>query len=302
MNRSDKASDMGKPVSVSVIIPFYNEIGWLSEAIGSVLRQTYPIHEIIVINDGSKEDVSALLNLYEGKIRYFYKENGGPSSARNLGIDLATGDYLSFLDSDDVWLPTKTEKQIKYMIKREAVWSHTAYETFDTVDGRTVKQVDIGKYDGMIFPKMLYSNPLATPSIIIKRDVLLKNPSWRFNEKMRYGQDQYLWMCIAQNYNICAMNEILTKVRMRGSNAALRARVQLRAKALIYNYIIKGNVENVKEISASGMLAFKICTKGEKLLSVVERKLKKDWIIELCARLLYFVPWTFFKMNARKAS
>ena len=105
MNKSDKASDMKKPASVSVIIPFYNETGWLSEAIESVLRQTYPIHEIIVINDGSKEDVSALLNLYEGKIKYFYKENGGPSSARNLGINLATGDYLSFLDSDDVWLP-----------------------------------------------------------------------------------------------------------------------------------------------------------------------------------------------------
>lgn len=290
---------MKRSVTVSVIIPFYNEIGWLIEAIESVLQQTYPIHEIIVINDGSKEDVSALLNLYKDKIRYYYKENGGPSSARNLGIELATGDYISFLDSDDIWLPTKMEIQMETMIKQNAVWSHAAYETFDTVDGKIVKQIDISKYNGMIFPQMLYSNPIATPSLVIKRDVLLKNPSWRFNERMRYGQDQYLWMCIAQKYDICAINDVLVKVRVRGSNAALRARVQLRAKALIYKYVIRGNAENEKRISASGRFAFKLCVRGEKVLALLECKLKKDKIIELCARMMYVVPWTLFKINAK---
>src|SRR5690554_2836035 len=97
---------------VSVIIPFYNGVEWLCEAVQSVLDQTYKNFEIIVVNDGSPEDVSGLLSKYGNKIIYRYKENGCAATARNLAMEIATGEYLAFLDSDDLWLPAKTEKQI----------------------------------------------------------------------------------------------------------------------------------------------------------------------------------------------
>ena len=100
---------------VSVIIPFYNGITRLSEAVQSAINQTYNNLEIIIVNDGSPEDVSDFLEKYGDDIKYFYKENGGPASARNFAIQKATGDYIAFLDSDDIWLPTKTEKQIQFI-------------------------------------------------------------------------------------------------------------------------------------------------------------------------------------------
>ena len=95
---------------VSVIIPFYSRLDWLYEAIESVLAQTYPIHEIILVNDGSKEDLTEFLDKYGKRIIYLKQENAGPAAARNNGIRRATGDYIAFEDSDDVWMPTKLEK------------------------------------------------------------------------------------------------------------------------------------------------------------------------------------------------
>ena len=100
---------------VSVIIPFYNGVNWLCEAVQSVLDQTYKNVEIIVVNDGSPENVQSFLDKYGTLVNYNYQENQGPAVARNLGMHLATGDYLAYLDSDDVWVPTKLEKQIGFM-------------------------------------------------------------------------------------------------------------------------------------------------------------------------------------------
>ena len=87
--------------TVSVIIPFYSNIDWLYEAMDSVLAQTYPIHEVILVNDGSKEDMSEFLTMYGDKIIYLYQDNAGPATARNNGIRHATWDYIAFEDSDD---------------------------------------------------------------------------------------------------------------------------------------------------------------------------------------------------------
>ena len=101
--------------TVSVIIPFYSQLNWLYEAIESVLAQTYPIHEIILIDDRSKENLTTILEKYGNKVKYVRQKNEGPATARNNGIRMATGDYIAFEDSDDIWLPTKIEKQVAFM-------------------------------------------------------------------------------------------------------------------------------------------------------------------------------------------
>jgi len=100
---------------VSVIIPFYSNISWLAEAIDSVLDQTFKDFEIIVVNDGSPEDDIVFLEIYQNRIKYFKTENKGPAHARNFGIEVAQAEYLAFLDSDDLWMPTKLAKQIELM-------------------------------------------------------------------------------------------------------------------------------------------------------------------------------------------
>jgi glycosyltransferase involved in cell wall biosynthesis len=284
--------------SVSVIIPFYSGVEWLREAVESVINQTYKPTEIIVVNDGSKENVDDFLYEYGERIKYIIKENGGPATARNMGIEIANGEFIAFLDSDDLWLPQKLEKQIKYMIDNGCVWSHTGYETFNTdgEKGNVIKSVNISKFEGMIYPKMLFSNPIATPGIIIKKEILMTHPLWRFNNEMRYGQDQYLWSNIATEYKLGAINEPLVRVRIRGSNAALRARVQLRARAIIYNKVVKPNQNSKYRIRGVGLLGFKICVFGEQILCWFEKRSKSSVFLEFVSKLLYFFPWIMFKL------
>lgn len=98
---------------VSVIIPTYNRAKTIERTVNSVLAQTWKAIEIIVVDDGSTDQTPEVLHRYGDKIRVIRQKNGGPAAARNTGIKAATGDIISFLDSDDLWLPDKTERQMR---------------------------------------------------------------------------------------------------------------------------------------------------------------------------------------------
>ncbi|EGP5645247.1 glycosyltransferase family 2 protein, partial [Enterococcus faecium] len=112
---------MKNNILVSVIIPFYNQKFWLEQAVDSVLKQTHQFFEIIVVNDGSLESIEDIDNK-DKRIRVIEKKNGGPASARNLGMKLSNGKYIAFLDSDDIWLPNKLEVQLNFMIDNNVSW------------------------------------------------------------------------------------------------------------------------------------------------------------------------------------
>src|SRR3990172_2985097 len=100
---------------VSVVIPTYNSAQFIGEAVRSVLEQTYSHHEVIVVDDGSTDNSEDVLRLFGERIQYIHQENRGPSAARNGGIRLAKGDYICFLDADDLWLPGELEVQVSFM-------------------------------------------------------------------------------------------------------------------------------------------------------------------------------------------
>ena len=100
---------------VSAIIPTYNRAHIICEAVDSILAQTYPHIEVIVVDDGSKDGTLARLQQYGDRIRVITQANAGPAAARNRGIAAARGDLIAFLDSDDIWLPTKIERQVALM-------------------------------------------------------------------------------------------------------------------------------------------------------------------------------------------
>src|ERR1044071_7624837 len=100
------------PPLVSVIIPTYNRWSYLQMAIDSVLTQTYPNIEIIVVDDGSTDRTAEMLDSYENRIQVIHQKNQGGTNARNTGVQISKGDYLTFLDHDDLMFPTKLERQI----------------------------------------------------------------------------------------------------------------------------------------------------------------------------------------------
>lgn len=99
-------------MKISVVIPAYNSEGFIAKAIESVLRQTHPVHEIIVVDDGSRDRTAEVAAACSPLVRAVKQTNGGPASARNHGVRLATGDWIALLDADDTWLPHKLERQI----------------------------------------------------------------------------------------------------------------------------------------------------------------------------------------------
>src|SRR5579863_4931679 len=99
--------------TVSVVIPTYNYARFLGQAIDSVLAQTCPVKEIIVVDDGSTDDTFNVLARYGPAVRALKQKNCGPAAARNRGVGIAGGDLIAFLDADDFWMPDKLAKQVR---------------------------------------------------------------------------------------------------------------------------------------------------------------------------------------------
>jgi len=99
-------------VKVSTIIPAYNAERTIAQAIDSALSQDYKGHEVVVINDGSTDSTTAILQKYASQIQVITQSNGGLSAARNAGVGGSTGKYLAFLDADDIWLPGKLKTMV----------------------------------------------------------------------------------------------------------------------------------------------------------------------------------------------
>lgn len=273
---------------VSVIIPFYKCVKWLCEAVDSVLKQDYANYEIIVVNDGSSEDVSEFLDRYQNKIRYFHKENGGAASARNLGIRESKGEYIAFLDSDDLWKENKLSLQIAEMIKRNAVWSYTDFEIFGDKIKTSVRHIikkDTGVYN-------FVSPYIGTPTVLIKKDVLTANNLF-FDEEFRYGEDSLLWNILISRFPVLYLKKNLARVRIRGNNAGRRAAVQIKARVKIYDKCMQLIPNYKKKCSFIYKVAILLCRFG--CLFVKENTINE--FNELIAKGCFICPYLLFKID-----
>lgn len=141
------AARMADPL-VSVVIPNYNYARFLGQAIDSVLAQTYPSVEIVVVDDGSKDESAHVLRQYEGRVRPILQVNQGVSAARNNGIAASRGEAIAFLDSDDVWDPRKIELQVRKLEDPAVGLVHSGIEYVDS-NGRSLA-VDLAGAEGKI--------------------------------------------------------------------------------------------------------------------------------------------------------
>lgn len=287
---------------VSVIIPFYNNVKWLEEAVDSVLNQTYKKFEIIIINDGSPEDDRVFLEHYKKSIIYKKVKNSGPAVARNLGIELAKGGYIAFLDSDDLWLSKKLEKQVELMERTQANWSHTNYALFWHQQPTRVKSQNLELFSGNIFPKSLLATHIATPCVMIRTSYIKPRLDLRFNAAMRYGQDYFLWLNLSVEEPLHLVREELCLVRMRGSNTAVRARAHIQVRAQVWESLkddpkqIFSKTKNSKIIQ----IIYRLCKKENDFLKKVEKRGNVGSRgVEIISRLIYSLPYLSFKLMYR---
>ncbi|RPJ76371.1 MAG: glycosyltransferase family 2 protein [Alphaproteobacteria bacterium] len=187
---------------ISVIIPTYNRSRVLLRAIDSVLAQSFKNFELIVVDDGSTDETSELLAplIKLNQIKYLKQENAGVSAARNIGARNASGEYITFLDSDDEWLPSKLQEQVRFfesnpsfrIVYGDEVWIR---------NGRRVNQKAIHKKSGgWIFSECVQQCLIAPSSVMIEKKLFFEMGG--FDEKFVVCEDYDLWLKISATFEI----------------------------------------------------------------------------------------------------
>ena len=210
---------MDKLPFVSIIIPVYNGANYLREAIDSALLQTYKNIEIIVVNDGSNDndDTRNIALSYGDKIRYFEKENGGVSSALNLGINNMRGEYFSWLSHDDLYHPRKIQASIEAVMKaNDKTLSVVCNSDFLVMPERSLKKhflpykKNFNKY-GIYFFLCGMGVPLGC-SLLIHRSYFEKYGLFDVTKKTT--QDYYQWFKFYKNNSIIYVKDVLVHIRL----------------------------------------------------------------------------------------
>ena len=217
-------------MKISAVIPAYNSAQFIRAAISSIQAQTSPVDEIIVVDDGSSDDTEQVLAQLSANIIYHKQANQGPSAARNKGIELASGDWIAFLDADDQWTPDKISKQLQTLaaypelkliagdmaeidnddrlITESVLAKHQLLATFKHLAGHAVPNA---------LAALVRKNFIPTGTVLVKRDTVVD--AGLFSADIRFGEDLELWAKIATHHPISCLPDSLMLRRQHGNNA-----------------------------------------------------------------------------------
>ena len=213
--------------TVSVILPVFNRLEYLRPALDSVFAQTFSDWELVIADDGSDQPTRTYLKTLEGQPRItvvWLAHTGNPGAVRNAALREATGEYIAFLDSDDLWLPRKLERQVAALRSRpDCCWSYTGSVAFD--DTGQIK-ADYGPrpwtpYEGAIFEHLVTGDAaVPTPAVLVERGLLCQVGG--FDEQQRQFEDYDLWMRFALRSAVVLVNEPLTRIRVHQQHYSAR--------------------------------------------------------------------------------
>jgi len=194
---------------VSVILPTYNRAQHIVSTLNSVVEQTYDNFEIIVVDDGSTDNTYDIIAGFKKQspypVIYKYQNNKGPAAARNVGIKAASGEYIAFIDSDDIWHKDKIVKQLAIfrknnnisMVFSDMMLSENYEKKADSVFHAHNHQLKFSEHKDFYY-YLLNTNPIFTPTVMVKSECFEK--VGLFNEDYKFGEDYDMWVRIASNY------------------------------------------------------------------------------------------------------
>ena len=218
---------------ISIIIPTYNRASLLPQAIESVLKQTYLGWELLVVDDGSTDNTEEVLQRYlSSKIRYVKCPHLGlPAIARNVGIREARGEWIAFLDSDDIWLPERLERQMEVVQRRRdaSLVCTNAYRKTDETDSDDMKEYVSGpdRKAAIYFEDLVLENFVVTSTVLVRKDCLLELGGYDESRDLLASEDYDLWLRLSMHHKIEYLSEPLVIYRdvpeegIRGSQSRL---------------------------------------------------------------------------------
>jgi glycosyltransferase involved in cell wall biosynthesis len=242
---------------VSVIIPAYNAYDFIVETINSVVSQTYSPIEIIVVDDGSQDNTSELVQSTFGDgVKLLTQVNSGPSAARNRGILESTGEYIAFLDADDIWLPEKIENQIALMEKQADIvlicgdmldFDESGNERLSHFEknGLDERYFGNGLYVTDAFRKIYNKNFISTPTVVLRSSVL-KNTDL-FPVEFRFSEDYLFWLDVARFGKVAYQKEVYTRRRKHAANLTNETIENVRIRPMVLDRIAERHGEYLKE-------------------------------------------------------
>lgn len=200
--------------SISTIITAYNSEHFLGDAIDSALAQTHRAHEIIVVDDGSTDGTAKLVEGYRNSVRLIYQQNAGPAAARNHGVRAASGTWVAFLDSDDLWMPDKLQWQLARADATGVGFVYTNRENFGECAHVSRYQSDtVTLLEGDIYEQLLVRNFITLSSVMIRRDLFLQSGGFNENLSLKAVEDWELWLRIAARHHVALCSEPLVQYR-----------------------------------------------------------------------------------------
>jgi glycosyltransferase involved in cell wall biosynthesis len=212
-------------VSVAAVIPCYNAARFVADAVDSVLAQTYPVGDVIVVNDGSTDDSARILARYKSPVRVINQVNRGMASARNAGIDAVTSSLIAFLDADDRWHPRKTEEQVRFLRDRPDVALVFSDRSWIDANGRPVGAPLHRHPTEPSLRTLLQGNFIQPSTVLLKRAALEAD---RFDEALHGTEDWDLWLRLAVRCQFGYVDKPLVDYRLHGSNTSTKSESMLR--------------------------------------------------------------------------
>ena len=194
-------------MKISVIIPTFNRKKTLGRAIQSVMNQSLSPFEILIIDDGSNDGTEEWVKENFQNIKYIYQNNRGVSSARNIGIENANGDWVAFLDSDDEWLPNKLHEQVKAIESNPKIKFFHTNEIWIRNGVRVNQMKKHKKYGGYIFEKCLDICRISPSSVIMHKSIFQN--IGLFDERLPICEDYDMWLRITSQYEVFYSDKFL---------------------------------------------------------------------------------------------
>ena len=247
-------------MDISVVIPSYNRYEVLKRALESVYAQSHQAKEVIVIDDGSTDNTLQIKKDFPN-IKYFYQDNNGVSSARNLGINKASYQWLAFLDSDDEWHQDKLKFQVEFHTNNEDILISYTDERWirDNKEVKIPKKYQ--KVGGYIFDECLSHCFIAPSATIVHKNLLFE--TGLFDESLEVCEDYDLWLRVAHRNKIGLVNEkLITKHGGSEDQLSIKYWGMDRFRVLSLEKLLKQNISNSEPVIQTLVKKYTLLLKG----------------------------------------
>ena len=220
---------------VSIIMPVYNGQLYIIESIESVLAQTYENWELIIVNDGSTDKTEEIIFKFQNlsnKVKYFYKVNEGQVKATNFGILKSNGEYVAFLDSDDLWENDKLNRQINFILKNKNV--DFLYSKYNSIDENGNLLCTNNSHDSLNHYKDLLKRCfIGRLTVIVKKSILIELNL--FDEFLHSTDDWDMWIRISEKFKLSFLDEVVASYRIHPQSMSKNLYNQLLNVSKVYS-------------------------------------------------------------------